>query len=57
MSDTKTQVMNVEYVMREIKRKDRGFDDIDLTLRLHFVHKYLCQINENELAKSGRFME
>jgi hypothetical protein len=33
----------LEYVQKEIQKEERHFEDMDLTLRLHNVIKYLKQ--------------
>jgi len=50
---------NMRYVIEEIKKKDRGFEDMDLTLRLHMSIKQIDEVKTmvySALRKRGEFI-
>ena len=56
MSECKNAINNLEYVLSEVKRKNRNFDDVDITLRLHLVIKYLEQKKPHLDYLEGRYL-
>tara|TARA_R110002051_G_scaffold307986_1_gene379312 strand:+ start:617 stop:787 length:171 start_codon:yes stop_codon:yes gene_type:complete len=56
MNDVDNLIRNIEYVIKEIKDHNRPVKDMDLTIRLWSVLKYLEEHNEELKAKSGVFM-
>jgi len=57
MNDIDNLINNLEYVIKEIKDYNRPVKDMDLTIRLWSVLKYLEEHNkELKTTKSGVFM-
>jgi len=56
MSECKTHINNLEYILSEVTRKNRSFDDMDITLRLHLVIKYLETKKPHLDLLEGRYL-
>ncbi len=56
MSECKVHINNLMYILNEVKRKNRSFDDMDISLRLHLVIKYLETKKPHLDLLEGRFL-
>lgn len=45
-SEVQHHIRNLEYVIKEIKKGDRPVKDMDLTLRLHLLAKFLIKYED-----------